>query len=77
AQLYGAFCPVTIGMNVLTKEEHVEIDSLLGHGGIFATPEVSQRIASAAFGVPVTTMPTASEGGSWGMAILASYIRRK
>lgn len=22
-------------------------------------------------------MPTASEGGSWGMAILASYIRRK
>lgn len=77
AQLYGAFCPVTIGMNILTQQEHVEIDSLLGHGGIFATAEVAQRITSAAFNVPVTTMPTASEGGSWGMAILASYIGKQ
>ena len=41
AQLFGAFSPVTIGMNVMTEDEGVEIDSLVGHGGIFATPVVA------------------------------------
>lgn len=75
AQLFGAFSPVTIGMNVMTEDESVEIDSLVGHGGIFATPVVAQRILAAAFNTPIRVMTTASEGGAWGMAVLADYLR--
>ena len=75
AQLFGAFSPVTIGMNVMTHDEDVQIDSLVGHGGIFATPVVAQRILAAAFDTPIRVMTTASEGGAWGMAVLAGYLR--
>lgn len=75
AQLFGAFSPVTIGMNVMTQDEGVQIDSLVGHGGIFATPVVAQRILAAAFDTPIRVMTTASEGGAWGMAVLAGYLR--
>ena len=75
AQLFGAFSPVTIGMNVMTHDEGVQIDSLVGHGGIFATPGVAQRILAAAFDTPIRVMTTASEGGAWGMAVLAGYLR--
>lgn len=75
AQLFGAFSPVTIGMNVMTHDEGVQIDSLVGHGGIFATPVVAQRILAAAFDTPIRVMTTASEGGAWGMAVLAGYLR--
>ncbi|RSX49133.1 xylulokinase [Bifidobacterium castoris] len=75
AQLFGAFSPVTIGMDVMTHDEGVRIDSLVGHGGIFATPVVAQRILAAAFNTPIRIMTTASEGGAWGMAVLADYLR--
>ncbi|PKU92538.1 ATPase [Bifidobacterium pseudolongum subsp. globosum] len=75
AQLFGAFSPVTIGMHVMTQDEGVQIDSLVGHGGIFATPVVAQRILAAAFDTPIRVMTTASEGGAWGMAVLAGYLR--
>lgn len=75
AQLFGAFSPVTIGMNVMIHDEGVQIDSLVGHGGIFATPVVAQRILAAAFDTPIRVMTTASEGGAWGMAVLAGYLR--
>lgn len=75
AQLFGAFSPVTIGMNVMTQDEGVQIDSLVGHGGIFATPVVAQRILAAAFNTPIRVMTTASEGGAWGMAVLADYLQ--
>ncbi len=76
AQLFSAFSPVKIGMDIMVKDEHVAIDTLVGHGGIFTTPVVAQRILAAAFNVPVTVMPTASEGGAWGMAVLAAYLLR-
>ena len=75
AQLFGAFSPVKIGMDVMTKDEHVRIDSLVGHGGIFATPKVAQKILAAAFDTPIKVMSTAAEGGAWGMAVLADYLR--
>jgi sugar (pentulose or hexulose) kinase len=75
AQLFGAFCPVKIGMDVMVEDEHVRVDSLVGHGGIFATPKVAQKILAGAFNVPVKVMPTAAEGGAWGMAVLADYLR--
>lgn len=77
AQLFGAFAPVKIGMDVITKDEQVKVDSMVGHGGIFATPKVAQRILAAAFGTPIKVMSTAAEGGAWGMAVLADYLRHK
>ncbi len=75
ALLFSAFCPVKIGMDVMTKQDGVRIDSLVGHGGIFTTPKVAQSILAAAFDAPITVMSTASEGGPWGMAVLADYLR--
>lgn len=74
AQLFGAFSPVKIGMDVMTKDEHVQVDSLVGHGGIFTTPKVAQKILAAAFNTPIKVMSTAAEGGAWGMAVLADYL---
>ena len=74
AQLFSAFSPVKIGMDVMTKDEGVQIDSLVGHGGIFTTPKVAQKILAAAFDTPIKVMATAAEGGAWGMAVLADYL---
>ncbi|WEV53323.1 FGGY-family carbohydrate kinase [Bifidobacterium sp. ESL0798] len=77
AQLFGAFSPVKIGMDVMTKDEHVKVDSMVGHGGIFTTPKVAQKILAAAFDTPIKVMSTAAEGGAWGMAVLADYLWHK
>lgn len=74
AQLFSAFSPVKIGMDVMTKDESVAVDSLVGHGGIFTTPKVAQKILAAAFDTPIKVMSTAAEGGAWGMAVLADYL---
>lgn len=72
AQLYAALATVRLGMDLL-HEEQVELDVLMGHGGLFKTPVVGQRLAAAAFGAPVSCMQTAGEGGPYGMALLAAY----
>ena len=74
AQLFSAFSPVKIGMDVMTKNEGVAVDSLVGHGGIFTTPKVAQKILAAAFNTPIKVISTAAEGGAWGMAVLADYL---
>ena len=74
AQLFSAFSPVKIGMDVMTKDEGVAVDSLVGHGGIFTNPKVAQKILAAAFDTPIKVMSTAAEGGAWGMAVLADYL---
>ena len=75
--LFTALGALKIGMDILLKEEHVEIDSILGHGGLFKTKGVGQKILAAAINTPISVMETAGEGGPWGMAILASYMIRK
>ena len=77
AQLYGAIATLKIGMDMLKREEQVETDTLLGHGGFFKTPGVGQQILADALEVPISTMETAGEGGPWGMALLAAYMVRK
>lgn len=42
--------------------------------GLFKTKNVGQRYLAAAVGAPVTVMDTASEGGAWGIALLAAYL---
>jgi sugar (pentulose or hexulose) kinase len=72
--LFAAFGALKIGMDILTEREKVAIDSILGHGGLFKTPVVGQRMLAAALNVPVSVMSTAGEGGAWGMALLAAYM---
>ncbi|WP_372593704.1 xylulokinase [Actinotalea sp.] len=72
-QVYGAFGTLSLGMQVLAGEG-VEIDALFAHGGLFRTAGVAQRLLAAAVGAPVGVARTASEGGPWGMAVLAAYL---
>lgn len=72
AQLYSTMATLKMGMDILAAE-HVAIDSLTGHGGLFKTPVVGQSYLAAACGAPVTCMETAGEGGPYGMALLAAY----
>ena len=76
AQLYSTMSTLKIGMDILARE-HVAIDSLTGHGGLFKTPVVGQKYMAAACGAPVTCMETAGEGGPYGMALLAAYMLRR
>ena len=73
-QLYAAFGTLSLGMNVL-RGEGVQLDSMFAHGGMFKTAGVAQRFLAAAIGAPVTVGDTASEGGAWGIAVLAEYLR--
>ena len=75
--LYTALGALKTGMDILTKQEHVAVDNILGHGGLFKTEGVAQRILAAALNTPVSVMATAGEGGAWGMAILAAYATAK
>ena len=74
AHILSALATLKIGLDILTRTERVEIDKLYGHGGFFKTPEVGQRMLSAAVGAPVSVMETAGEGGPYGMALLAAYM---
>lgn len=77
SHLFTALGALKVGMDILLKEEGVEIDSILGHGGLFKTKGVGQGILAAAINTPVSVMETAGEGGPWGMALLASYMIHK
>ncbi|MGL5438064.1 MAG: xylulokinase [Lachnospiraceae bacterium] len=77
SHLYSAVGALKIGMDILTREEGVQVDTLQGHGGFFKTPEVGQRVMAAAMETPVSVMKTAGEGGPWGMALLALYMMNR
>lgn len=75
--VYSAFATLAMGMDILTVKENVKIDRMLGHGGLFKTEFVGQSLISSALGFPVAVMPTAAEGGAWGIAVLAQYMNKK
>ena len=75
--LFTALGALKNGLDILLKEEKVEVDKIYGHGGLFKTPVVGQRIMAAAMDTPVSVMETAGEGGAWGIAVLASYMQNK
>lgn len=75
--LYTSLGALKTGMDILTKKERVELDKMLGHGGLFKTKGVGQRILAAAIDTPVYVMETAAEGGAWGIALLAAYMKEK
>ncbi|MCB9445916.1 MAG: FGGY-family carbohydrate kinase [Ardenticatenaceae bacterium] len=75
--LFSSLGALRIGLDILFEQEQVEIDQILGHGGFFKTKEVGQKMMAAAMNVPVSVMETAGEGGAWGIALLAAYMRYK
>ena len=75
AQLFAALSSLRIGMNVLLATEHVQLDSLFAHGGLFKTKGVAQRYLAAAVDAPVSVGDIAGEGGAWGIALLAAFAR--
>jgi sugar (pentulose or hexulose) kinase len=72
AQLYGVFGTLALGMRVLDGEG-VALDRMFAHGGLFRTAGVAQRFLAGALDAPVAVAETASEGGAWGIAVLAAY----
>lgn len=75
--LFTALGALKTGLDILLKEEGVQVDEILGHGGLFKTKDVGQKIMAAAIDAPVSVMETAGEGGAWGIAVLASYMINK
>ena len=76
SHLFASLCALRTGLNALTEKEGVAVDEIRGHGGLFKTPGVGQRIMAAATATPVSLLDTAGEGGAWGMALLATYAAR-
>ncbi|GFP76991.1 Xylulose kinase [Clostridium fungisolvens] len=75
--LFTSLGALKTGLDILLKEEGVKVDEMLGHGGLFKTKGVGQKIMAAAINAPVSVMETAGEGGAWGIAVLAAYMLNK
>ncbi len=75
--LYTTLGAIKIGMDILSNEEQVVVEKILGHGGLFKTAGVGQKIMADALNTSVAVMETAGEGGAWGIALLAAYARNK
>ena len=72
--LYASLATLRLGMDVLQKDEGVQLDTMFAHGGLFTTKGVAQRFLAAAINTPVSVGATASEGGAWGIAVLAAFL---
>lgn len=77
ANLYTSLGALKVGLDILLKEEGVAVDRITGHGGLFKTKGVGQKILAGAMDATVSVMKTAGEGGAWGIALLASYMIQK
>ena len=75
--LFTALGALKTGLDILLKEEGIKVDRILGHGGLYKTKGVGQKITAAAMNAPVSVMETAGEGGAWGIAVLALYRKNK
>lgn len=71
-QIYSAYATLALGMRIINLQG-VKVDKIFGHGGIFKTPGVAQRILAAALDIPVGIADSAGEGGAWGIAVISSY----
>lgn len=74
--LYSTVAPLSIGAEALGKE-NVRVTKITAHGGLYRTKGVAQRLTAAALNAPVTLGKNASEGGAFGIALLAGYALGK
>ena len=77
AHLYASVAVLKLGNDILFEKEHVKVDRITAHGGLFKTKGVGQRILAAALNNPISVMETAGEGGERGIALLAAYRIRQ
>ena len=75
--LMTALGALRCGLDILTNEEQVRVEEIVGHGGFFKTRGVGQTLMAAATHTPISVMETAGEGGAWGMALLADFVARE
>ena len=75
--LFTSLGALKTGLDILLKQEGVQVDQILGHGGLFKTKAVGQSILAAAINATVSVMETAGEGGAWGITLLAAYMLNK
>lgn len=57
------------------REAGISVDLLMAHGGVFKTAGPAQRVLAAALDAPVGVSASAGEGGAFGMALLAAFVR--
>jgi sugar (pentulose or hexulose) kinase len=70
--IMSSFATLSLGMRILAAEG-VRVESMFAHGGVFKTKGPNERLLAAALNTAVSVGTTASEGGAWGMAVLAAY----
>jgi len=75
--LLSSMATARIGIEALITEEDIELSKIVGHGGLFKTAGVAQKLMAGALQIPVAVMETAGEGGAWGIALLAAYSATK
>jgi sugar (pentulose or hexulose) kinase len=73
--LFASLATLRIGMDVLQKNEGVRLNRMFAHGGLFKTKGVAQKFLAAAINTPVSVGDVAAEGGAWGIAVLAAFLR--
>ena len=66
------FATLATGIDMLVSQG-VVMTRLVGHGGLFKTPGVAQKVLEEAIGIPVDLPAEAGEGGAWGIAVLSAY----
>ncbi|MDR2386644.1 MAG: ATPase [Deltaproteobacteria bacterium] len=77
SRLESAVSELRGGLKILTDEEGVKVDFLTGHGGFFKSGQAGRTVMSETLGIPIKLMAHSSEGGAWGMAVLAAYMAAK
>ena len=75
-QLMSVFAAVRIGLDILA-DEGVGLDKVFAHGGLFKTPGVAQKILADSLGIAASVGETAGEGGAWGIAVLAQFMKSR
>ncbi len=71
--IYSSFMSLLIGYDILLKEG-VKVDEIAAHGGLLKTKGVAQKYLASGLNSKVTMNELASEGGAYGIAVLAALI---
>ena len=64
-----------MGSDILFDKEKVKAKRFAAHGGLFKVEGAADLLTANAMNVPITVMTTAGEGGAWGMALLAGFMK--
>jgi sugar (pentulose or hexulose) kinase len=72
AHLNASLAGLCLGERILSQEG-ITLEKIVGQGGMFKNPKASHLFADA-LAVPIQILKNASEGGPYGMALLAQYL---